>query len=94
MQERDNSMTTIRQCDNDSATIRWRHGEERAIFRSDKVHHRSTNAKSKFGTARRKFVDVRSSSRIRTSSDCNKLLIEGEEREEGETELCGSESGY
>ncbi|KAH3708801.1 hypothetical protein DPMN_068260 [Dreissena polymorpha] len=34
------------------------------------------------------------SSRIRTSLDCNKLLTEGEERKEGETELCGSDSGY
>ena len=31
-------------------------GEEGAIFHSGKVHHRSCNAQSKFGTARRKFV--------------------------------------
>ncbi|KAI8513783.1 hypothetical protein Bbelb_081070 [Branchiostoma belcheri] len=33
-------------------------GEEGAIFRPGKVHPRSTNAQSKFGIARRKFVDA------------------------------------
>jgi hypothetical protein len=33
-------------------------GEKGKIFRPGKVHPRSTNAQSKFGTARRKFVDA------------------------------------
>ena len=33
-------------------------GEEGAIFRLDKVHYRSYNAHSKFGTARLQFVDA------------------------------------
>jgi hypothetical protein len=33
-------------------------GEKLAIFRSGKIHHRSNNAESKFGTARREFMDA------------------------------------
>ncbi|KAH3828338.1 hypothetical protein DPMN_130294 [Dreissena polymorpha] len=35
MRERDNTMTTIRQCDDDSATIRWRHLDDRRCTTDD-----------------------------------------------------------